>query len=328
MTEDMATVKYVNLGRSGLKVSQICLGCWSFGNSQEWMVEIDKAKPMIERAIDLGVNFFDTANSYSQGRSEEILGEVIKRRRNDLVIATKVFFPMSENPNDQGLSRLHIMQQIEGSLRRLGMDHVDLYQIHRWDYDTPIEETLRTLDDLVSMGKTRYIGASSMYSWQLSKALWTCDKLGLARFVSMQNHYNLCYREEEREMIPFCRDQGIGLIPWSPLARGFLTGKYARGRTPDSARYRSDPNLAERFFRPEDFDVLEEVVKVAQEKDVTPSQIALAWLHHKGVVAPIVGATKVQHIEEAVESLSVHLEADDIRRLEAPYKPHSVMGHG
>lgn len=328
MTEGIATVKYVNLGRLGLKVSQICLGCWSFGNSQEWMVEIDKAKPIIERAIDLGVNFFDTANSYSQGRSEEILGQVIKRRRNDLVIATKVFFPMGENPNAQGLSRLHIMQQIEGSLRRLGIDHVDLYQIHRWDYDTPIEETLRTLDDLVSMGKTRYIGASSMYAWQLSKALWTSDKLGLARFVSMQNHYNLCYREEEREMIPFCRDQGIGLIPWSPLARGFLTGKYARGRPLDSARYRSDPNLAERFFRPEDFDVLEEVVKVAQEKDVTPSQIALAWLHHKGVVAPIVGATKLQHIEEAVESLSVHLEADDIRRLETPYKPHSVMGHG
>lgn len=323
----MLVVKFVNLGASGLKVSQICLGCWSFGNSQEWMVEIDRAKPVIERAIDLGVNFFDTADSYSQGRSEEILGEVLKRGRNDLVIATKVFFPMSESPNDRGLSRLHIMQQVERSLQRLGTGHVDLYQIHRWDYDTPIEETLRTLDNLVSMGKTRYIGASSMYAWQLSKALWTSDKLGLTRFVSMQNHYNLCYREEEREMIPLCRDQGIGLIPWSPLARGFLTGKYTRGRAPDSARYRSDPNLAERFFKPEDFDVLAEVAKIAQEKDVPPSQIALAWLRHKGVVAPIVGATKLQHIEEAVQSLSVRLEADDIRRLEAPYKPHSIMGH-
>jgi len=320
-------MEYVNLGKSGLKVSRICLGCWSFGNSQEWMIEIDRARPIIERAIDLGVNFFDTANSYSRGRSEEILGEIVKERRDDSVIATKVFFPMGEKPNDRGLSRLHIMRQIEGSLRRLGTDHVDLYQIHRWDYETPIEETLHALDDLVKVGKTRYIGASSMYAWQFSKALWTCDKLGFTRFISMQNHYNLCYREEEREMIPLCRDQGIGLIPWSPLARGFLTGKYTRGKTPDSARYRTDPNLAERFFKPEGFDVVEEVVRVAKEKDVTSSQIALAWLLHKGVVAPIVGATKVQHIEEAVEALKVRLGPDDIHRLEAPYKPHPIMGH-
>lgn len=320
-------MEYVSLGKCGLKVSRICLGCWSFGNSAEWMLEIDRARPIIERAIDLGVTFFDTANSYSRGRSEEILGEVIKERRNDLVIATKVWFPMSEKPNDRGLSRRHIMQQVDGSLKRLGVDYVDLYQIHRWDYETPIDETLQALDDLVRVGKTRYIGASSMYAWQFSKALWTADRLGLSRFISMQNHYNLCYREEEREMIPLCRDQGIGLIPWSPIARGFLTGKYMRGKTPDSVRYRSEHFLAERFFKPEDFDVLEEVVRVAKEKGVTPSQIALAWLLHKGVVAPIVGATKVQHIEEAVESLNVRLKEDDIRRLEAPYKPHSVMGH-
>lgn len=317
----------ISLGKCGLKVSRICLGCWSFGNSAEWMLEIDRARPIIERAIDLGVTFFDTANSYSRGRSEEILGEVIKERRNDLVIATKVWFPMSEKPNDRGLSRRHIMQQIEGSLKRLSVDYVDLYQIHRWDYETPIDETLHALDDLVKAGKTRYIGASSMYAWQFSKALWTSDRLGLSRFISMQNHYNLCYREEEREMIPLCQDQGIGLIPWSPLARGFLTGKYARGETPDSVRYRTDRNLAERFFKPEDFDVLEEVVRVAKEKGVTPSQVALAWLLHKGVVAPIVGATKEQHIEEAVEALNVRLGPDDIHHLEAPYKPHPVIGH-
>jgi aryl-alcohol dehydrogenase-like predicted oxidoreductase len=291
------------------------------------MIEIDSARPILKKAIDLGVTFFDTANSYSRGRSEEILGEIIKERRNDLVIATKVWFPMSEKPNDRGLSRLHIMRQADGSLKRLGLDYVDLYQIHRWDYETPIDETLQALDDLVRVGKTRYIGASSMYAWQFSKALWTADRLGLTRFISMQNHYNLCYREEEREMIPLCRDQGIGIIPWSPLARGFLTGKYKRGETHDSARYRSDRNLAERFFRPEDFDVLEEVLRVAKEKSVTASQIALAWLLQKGVVAPIVGATKVQHIEQAVEALSVHLSSDDIRRLEAPYKPHPVIGH-
>ena len=291
------------------------------------MLEIDEARPIIEKAIDLGVNFFDTANAYSRGRSEEILGEIIKGRRDDLVVATKVYFPMSDRPNDRGLSRLHIMRQIDGSLKRLGTDHVDLYQIHRWDYETPIEETIRTLDDLVRMGKTLYVGASSMYAWQFSKALWTSDRLGLTRFISMQNHYNLCYREEEREMIPLCRDQGIGLTPWSPLARGFLTGKYKRGVTPNSIRYRTDPNLAERFFKPEDFDVLEEVLRVADEKDATPSQIALAWLFHKGVTAPVIGATKVQHVEEAVEALSVRLEPDDIRRLEAPYKPHPIMGH-
>jgi aryl-alcohol dehydrogenase (NADP+) len=219
------------------------------------------------------------------------------------------------------------MHQIKASLKRLQMDHVDLYQIHRWDYTTPIEETVRTLDDVVRNGLAHYIGASSMWAWQFLKALYTSDRLGLERFISMQNYYNLCYREEEREMIPLCRDQGVGLIPWSPLARGFLTGKYTRGGGLDSPRYRSDRLLAEGYFRPEDFDILEEVLRVAKEKGVTASQIALAWLLHKGVVAPIVGATKVEHIEQAVEAVSVRLSSDDIHRLEAPYKPRPVTGH-
>jgi aryl-alcohol dehydrogenase (NADP+) len=291
------------------------------------MIEMDSARPIIERALDLGVTFFDTANSYSRGRSEEILGECLKGRRDDVVVATKVRGVMGDRPNDWGLSRLHITHQIKSSLKRLQMDHVDLYQIHRWDYLTPIEETMRTLDDVVRQGMTHYIGASSMWAWQFLKALYTSDRLGLERFVSMQNYYNLCYREEEREMIPLCRDQGIGLIPWSPLARGFLTGKYARGKTLDSARHRSDRLLAEGYFRPEDFDILEEVLRVAKEKGVTASQIAVAWLLHKGVVAPIVGATKLEHIEQAVEAVSVHLSSDDIHRLEAPYKPRPVTGH-
>ncbi len=321
-------MEYVNLGKCGLKVSRIALGCYSFGNEAEWMLEIDRARPIIDRAIDLGVTFFDTADVYSKGRSEEILGEAIKGRRDDLVVATKVHGKMSDKVNDRGLSRLHIMKQIDGSLKRLNTDFVDLYQIHRWDYDTPIDETLQALDDVVKAGKAIYIGGSSMWAWQFSKCLWIADRLGIARFVSMQNHYNLCFREEEREMIPLCKDQEIGLIPWSPLARGFLTGKYKRGETPDSARYRTEPNLGTRFFKPEDFDVLEETMRIAKEKDVTPSQIAIAWLRHKGVVAPVVGASKVQHIEEAIEALSIRLSGDDIRRLEEPYKPHSAVGFG
>jgi aryl-alcohol dehydrogenase (NADP+) len=291
------------------------------------MIEMNSARPIIDRAIDLGVTFFDTANSYSRGRSEEILGECLKGHRDDVVVATKVRGIMGDRPNEWGLSRRHIKHQIKSSLKRLQMDHVDLYQIHRWDYETPIEETMRTLDDVVREGMTHYIGASSMWAWQFLKALYTSDRLGFERFVSMQNYYNLCYREEEREMIPLCRDQGIGLIPWSPLARGFLTGKYTRGKNLDSARYRSDRLLAEGFFRPEDFDILEEVLRVAKEKGMTASQVALAWLLHKGVVAPIVGATKLEHIEQAVEALNVRLNSDDIRRLEAPYKPRPVIGH-
>lgn len=319
-------MKYVKFGRTGMKVSQICLGTLSFGNQQEWMMEIDKARPIVEKAIDLGINFFDTANVYSGGRSEEITGEVLKDHRSDVVLATKVYLPVGDGPNDRGLSRLHMMKQIEESLRRLQTDYVDLYWIHRWDYDTPIDQTLLTLDDLVHQGKVRYIGASSMWAWQLAKALWTSDKLGLVRFEGMQNHYNLAYREEEREMIPLCRDQDISIIPWSPLARGFLTGKYKRGEAPKSIRYGSDHLLQDRYFLPEDFDVVEQLERIARERDVTPAQLALAWLLHKGAI-PIIGTKRAEHVEAAVESLDIRLTVDEMKRLEAPYRPHSILGH-
>ena len=314
------------LGSTGLQVFRICLGTMSFGNSEEWMIEIDKARPIVKRALDLGVNFFDTANVYSAGRSEEIVGELLKDHREDVVLATKVRLNTGEGPSKEGLSRYHIMSQVKKSLKRLQTDRIDLYQIHRWDYSTPIEETLVTLNDLVRQGMVNYIGASSMFAWQFTKALYTSDRLGIARFVSMQNHYNLCYREEEREMIPLCKDQKIALLPWSPLARGFLTGRYKRGKAADSPRYRTDKYFAERFFQPEDFDVVERVEEVAKEKGVTPSQIALAWLLHKGVCAPIIGATRVDHVEEAVSSLDVKLSTDDMKRLEEKYKPHRIIG--
>jgi 1-deoxyxylulose-5-phosphate synthase len=303
----------------------------SFGSSSEWMLEIDRARPIVKRALDLGINFFDTANVYSQGRSEEIVGELLKDVRESIVLATKVRFEVgSGGPNDSGLSRLHIMREVDKSLKRLQTDRIDLYQIHRWDYDTPIEETLRTLDDIVTSGRVRYIGASSMFAWQFAKALFTSDLLGIARFVTMQNHYNLCYREEEREMIPLCMDQKIALIPWSPLARGFLSGTYKRNEEKDhgsSVRYRSDELLSQRFFKPEDFDVLERAEEIAKEKGVSTSQLALSWLLHKGVTAPIIGATKIEHIEEAVASVELKLSADDVKRLEEPYKIHPILGH-
>jgi aryl-alcohol dehydrogenase (NADP+) len=299
----------------------------SFGNDDAWKVELDKARLLVKKAIDLGINFFDTANVYSLGRSEEITGECLKGYRDDVVVATKVYHAMGTGPNDSGLSRRHMMQQIKGSLKRLQMDHVDLYQIHRWDYATPIAETMRTLDDLVRQGSTHYIGASSMFAWQFSKALYTSDRLGLERFVSMQNHYSAVYREEEREMIPLCRAEGIGLIPWSPLAKGFLTGKYKRGENSQGTRYESDELLRERFFKPEDFDVVEAVQAVAKEKGVTPAQIAISWLLHKGVTAPIVGPTKLEHIEDAVGAVDVKLDASDMERLESKYKPHPLLGH-
>ena len=310
-----------------MEVSRICLGTMSFGNMEEWMVEIDKARPIIKRALDLGVNFFDTANVYSNGRSEEIVGELLKDHRDDVVIATKVRLNTGLGPNKEGLSRHHILSQVKKSLKRLGTDWIDLYQIHRWDYNTPIEETLVTLNDLVRHNMVEYIGASSMWSWQFAKALYTSDRLGISRFVTMQNHYNLCYREEEREMIPLCKDQGIGLLPWSPLARGFLTGRYKRDKTASTSRYRSDKYFPERFFRPEDFDVVERAEAVAREKGVSTSQIALAWLLHKGVNAPIIGATKVEHIDEAAASVDVRLSEDEVKRLEEPYKAHRVLGH-
>ena len=325
-------MQYVNLGSAGVKVSRICFGCMAFGNDNAWKLELDEARPLVEKAIDLGINFFDTANSYSRGRCEEITGECLRDYRNDVVIATKVWDVMGNGPNDSGLSRFHIMQQINASLKRLQTDHIDLYQTHRWDYRTPIAETMMTLNDIVRQGKARYVGASSMYAWQFLTALQTSEKLGLEKFVSMQNHYNLVYREEEREMIPLCKEAGIAVIPWSPLARGFLTGKYKRGETPKSVRYENERMdghnlLADRYFRPEDFDVVETVEAVAKEKDVSPAQIALGWLLHKGVTAPIIGVSKMQHVEEAAQALDVKLDSDDMKRLEAAYKPHPVIGH-
>jgi len=313
-------------------VSRVCFGCMSFGNDNAWKLELDEARPLVEKAIDLGINFFDTANAYSLGRSEEITGQCLKGYRDDVIVATKVRSIMGNGPNDSGLSRFHVMQQIKASLKRLQVDHIDLYQIHRWDYMTPIEETMMTLNDIVRQGMARYIGASSMFAWQFLSALHTSEKLGLEKFVSMQNHYNLIYREEEREMIPLCKEAGIAVMPWSPLARGFLTGKYKRGETPKTVRYENERMdgrnpLADRYFRPEDFDVVETVVSMAKEKDISPSQVALAWVLHKDVTAPIIGVTKVQHVEEAVEALDIKLDSDDMKRLEDPYKPHPVIGH-
>jgi len=299
----------------------------SFGNDAPWKIELDAARKLVNKAIDLGISFFDTANVYSLGRSEEITGECLKPYRENVILATKIYFPMGEGQNESGLSRRHIMQQIRASLKRLQTDHVDLYQIHRWDYNTPIEETMRAFNDIVRLGFAHYIGASSMFAWQLLKSLYVSDRLGLEKFVTMQNHYNLLYREEEREMIPLCNEEGIGLIPWSPLARGFLTGKYTRSETPTSKRYESDRYLSERYFTREDFDMLDVVVSLAKEKGVTPSQISLAWLLHKGVTAPIIGASKPQHVEEAVKAVEIKLEPDEMKRLEAGYKPHPVIGH-
>lgn len=323
----MDSMRYVKLGSSGLKVSSICLGTMSFGNMWEWCVEKDVAKKIIDRAIDLGINFFDTANVYSHGRSEEIVGEVLKDRRGDVVIATKVFNAMGEGPNDRGLSRTHIFKQIDASLNRLRTDHVDLYQTHRWDYETPVEETLSAFNDLVHQGKTWYIGASSMYAWQFAKALWTSSKYGYEKFVSMQNHYNLLYREEEREMIPLCKDQRIAIIPWSPLAKGFLAGKYRRNETPDTVRYRTDAYLRSNYFHDDDFRILDRVLELAKQKGTTPAQISLAWMFNNGITAPIIGATKVEQIEDAVGSVDIKLTPDEVRSLEEPYLVHPIIGH-
>jgi aryl-alcohol dehydrogenase-like predicted oxidoreductase len=323
---------YVRLGGSGLKVSRLCIGCMSFGGMKTgnftWTVDYKQSKSVIDRAIDLGINFFDTADVYSDGRSEDILGRAVKGRREDLVIATKVYNPMGPGPNDRGLSRKHIRHEIKRSLERLGMDYVDLYQIHRWDYDSPIEETLRTLDGLVKDGSVSYLGASSMWAWQFAEALDTADRLGLERFISMQDHYNLAYREEEREMIPLCRSRSIGILPWSPLARGFLSGKYRRNRKPGGRRYEGDRLLKERFFKPQDFDILDALIPLAKEKGVTPAQVALAWLLHRpGVVSPIIGVSKVEQLEELVAALEIKLTPGEMKALEAPYRPRAVEGH-
>ena len=323
---------YGNLGKSGLKVSRICLGTMTYGSSQwrDWVLDETESRPYFQRALELGINFFDTADAYSLGVSEEILGRALKdfTRRDEVVIATKVFFPMGDKPNQAGLSRVHIMRAIDDSLRRLKTDYIDLYQIHRWDADTPIEETLEALHDVVKSGKVRYIGASSMYAWQFSKSLYMADLHGWTRFVAMQNHYNLVYREEEREMMPLCRTEGIGVLPWSPLARGFLSGNRSRQEWGDTARAKSDDFAHKLYYQESDFTVVERVVELAKTRGVTPSQIALAWLlHQPGVTAPIIGASKMHQLEEDVAALDIELSAEELVALEEPYMPHPVLGH-
>ncbi|MEO5898355.1 MAG: aldo/keto reductase [Vicinamibacterales bacterium] len=324
-------MQYVTLGRSGLKVSRICLGAMTYGGRSDvrpWGLDEEQSRPFIKRALELGINFFDTADMYSRGVSEEILGRALKDfgERDNLVIATKVFYPMSDDPNDQGLSRKHLMSSIDNSLRRLGTDYIDLYQIHRWDPDTPIEETLNALDAIVRSGKVRYIGASSMMSWQFARALYTSQRLGLARFVSMQNHYNLVYREEEREMFPLCIEEGIGVIPWSPLARGFLAGNRRSKEDGDTLRAKTDAFAHALYYAPEDFTVAERVAEVARERGVSPAQIALAWMLQKpGVTAPIIGATRMPQLDDAVAAVDLRLDHQQMTRLEEPYVPHKVL---
>ncbi|NUO96981.1 MAG: aldo/keto reductase [Nonomuraea sp.] len=321
-------MEQIRLGTSGLKVSRICLGMMSYGDrtTRAWHLTEQEAEPIVRRAAESGVTFFDTADTYSGGATEEITGRLLARlfpRRDDYVLATKVYFPMGEGPNDRGLSRKHILSAIDASLRRLGTDHVDLYQIHRWDHETPIEETMQALHDVVQAGKARYIGASSMYAWQFAKA----QHCAPTRFVSMQNHYNLVYREEEREMIPLCRDQGVAVIPWSPLARGLLAGNRERGGARRTPRAGNDP-LADEMYQDADFDVVDQVRAVAAGRGVPPARVAIAWLlGSPGVTAPIVGATSAAHVDDAVRAAELTLTEEERRRLEAPYRPHPVLGH-
>ncbi len=325
-------MKYVNLGSTGLKVSRICLGCMTFGvperGDHPWTLPEEQSRPLIRHALDLGVNFFDTANAYSDGTSEEIVGRALKdfARRDELVIATKVFFPMTQDPNGRGLSRKAIFTAVDASLQRLGTDHVDLYQIHRWDYATPIEETLEALHDVVKAGKARYLGASSMYAWQFSKALHLATENHWTRFATMQNHYNLLYREEEREMMPLCADAGIGVMPWSPLARGRLT----RAWDTETPRTRSDVYGNTLYATSIDSDrrIVDQVASIAAARGVPKAQIALAWIAQKPFVTlPIVGASKRQHLDDAVAALSLNLTNAEIAQLEAPYVPRPVAGH-
>ncbi len=323
---------YVRLGKTGLKVSRICLGTMTYGTSawRPWVLDEAESRPFVKRALDLGINFFDTADMYSRGVSEEVLGRALGAfaARDQVVVATKVFNPMGEGPNDRGLSRKHVLDAIDASLRRLGMDHVDLYQIHRFDPETPIEETLEALHDIVKAGKARYIGASSMYAWQFAKMLYVADARGWTRFVSMQNHYNLVYREEEREMLPLCREEGIGVIPWSPLARGFLAGNRRKGDRGDTARARSDDYARELYYSDADFAVADRVVELAARRGVKPAQIALAWLlAQPGVIAPIVGASKLSQLDDHVAALALRLTPDELRFLEERYEPHPILGH-
>ena len=318
------------MGKTGLTVSRLCLGMMSYGTPEwrDWVLDEEASRPFVKRALEAGINFFDTADMYSKGVSEEVTGRALKdfARRDEVVVATKVFFPMSKKPNRGGLSRKHIMDACDDSLRRLGTDYIDLYQIHRWDYGTPVEETLEALHDLVKSGRVRYIGASSMFAYQFTQALYKADLRGLTRFVSMQNHYNLLYREEEREMLPLCMDEGVGVLPWSPLARGYLTRRSSDKTA--TTRGESD-DFSRRMYNHEGDDaIINRVVDLAEARGAKPAQVALAWLLHRpGVTAPIVGATKMEHLEDAIKAVDIELSEEERAGLEAAYAPHPVLGH-
>ncbi|OMG74800.1 alcohol dehydrogenase [Burkholderia ubonensis] len=331
-SQGASAMEYVRLGSTGLQVSRLCLGCMTYGvperGTHPWTLDEAASRPLIRQALDAGINFFDTANMYSDGTSEEIVGRALRdfAKRDDVVIATKVFYRMRPGPNGAGLSRKAILAEIDHSLKRLGTDYVDLYQIHRWDYHTPIEETLEALHDVVKAGKARYIGASSMHAWQFSKALYTSKLNGWTQFVSMQDHLNLLYREEEREMLPLCADQGIAVLPWSPLARGRLT----RDWDASSERLQSDAygQTLYEAYADNDRAIVEAVATIARARNVPRAQVALAWLLQKsGVTAPIIGASKARHLDDAVAALSLELSAEELAALEAPYVPHAVAGH-
>ncbi|GIJ48484.1 aldo/keto reductase [Virgisporangium aliadipatigenens] len=325
-------MEYVRLGSTGMKVSRVALGMMSYGDPEKrpWSLDLESSEPIVRRAVEAGVTFFDTADVYSWGASEEITGKLLGKlfaHRDDYVLATKVYSRMGDGPNEAGLSRKHIMASIDNSLRRLGTDYVDLYQVHRWDGETPVEETMEALHDLVKAGKVRYIGASSMYAWQFAKAQYTATLHGWTRYVTMQNHYNLVYREEEREMNPLCLDLGVGLLPWSPLARGLLTGSRSRSGSKTTRRAQTD-EFAEKLYDESDFDVVDVVVKIAAEREVPPAQVALAWLlHQPAVTAPIFGATREAHVDDAVAAVSLSLSEGELGRLAEPYRPHAIKGH-
>ena len=323
---------YVNLGSTGLRVSRVCLGMMSYGDNSErpWVLDEAATEPIVQAAVEGGITFFDTADAYSDGASEVATGRLLPKflDRDEFVVATKVYMPMGRGENERGLSRKHILSGIDASLRRLNMDYVDLYQIHRWDYNTPIEESMQALHDVVRAGKARYIGASSMHAWQFAKAQYTADAHGWTRFVSMQNHYNLVYREEEREMIPQCIDQGVAVIPWSPLARGLLAGTRTRSGERRTVRSGTDPFGESLYRQPTDFDVVDRCAEVAAERGVPSARVALAWLLQRpGVTAPIVGATRLGHLEDALAAEQLSLTADEVKRLEELYAPHPVLGH-
>ncbi len=324
---------YVNLGSAGVKVSRLCFGTMTYGSKKwrQWVLEEDDAQPFYRRAIELGINFFDTADMYSVGVSEEITGRALQKYgpgRDKLVIATKVFNAMSDDPNDRGLSRKHILHSIDASLRRLGTDYVDLYIIHRFDYRTPVEETMQALHDVVRAGKALYLGASSMFAWQFAKMLHAADEHLWSRFVAMQNHYNIIYREEEREMIPLCREEGIATTPWSPLARGFVAGDRRKGDFGDTIRAKTDEYGQRLYYQDSDFKVVERITEVARKRGASNAQIALAWLlAQPGVTSPIVGASQLAHLEQAVEALKIKLDASELKSLAEPYQPHPVLGH-